>query len=173
MLLFSEEEVNQMKDNLEEKNIQMPAFGKIGGILANELSDNEAALHAAIVAINEAIDQGDAQNTLGTLQNPAARLVDMNPSYAEEYQSILSSAKDTKCEQMLKRESDESERDMYDKLLTQAEIQGHINNVNCKFPLKTREMTVVALHIARVPEYFSPSTHTCQISLSILILNNL
>lgn len=32
-----------MKIELEKYNIQMPAFGKIGGILANELSVDEAA----------------------------------------------------------------------------------------------------------------------------------
>lgn len=32
-----------MKIELEKYNIQMPAFSKIGGILANELSVDEAA----------------------------------------------------------------------------------------------------------------------------------
>lgn len=39
----SEEEINNMKIELEKYNIQMPAFSKIGGILANELSVDEAA----------------------------------------------------------------------------------------------------------------------------------
>ena len=50
-----------MKLALDKYGINMPAFGKIGGILASELSDNDAALHAAIVAINEAIDRGESQ----------------------------------------------------------------------------------------------------------------
>lgn len=41
--VFSEEEINNMKSELEKYNIQMPAFSKIGGILANELSVDEAA----------------------------------------------------------------------------------------------------------------------------------
>lgn len=41
--VFSEEEINNMKIELEKYNIQMPAFSKIGGILANELSVDEAA----------------------------------------------------------------------------------------------------------------------------------
>ena len=49
-----------MKSALDKYGINMPHFGKIGGILANEMSDNDAALHAAIVAINDAIDKGVA-----------------------------------------------------------------------------------------------------------------
>lgn len=40
---LSEEEINNMKSELEKYGIQMPAFSKIGGILANELSVDEAA----------------------------------------------------------------------------------------------------------------------------------
>lgn len=39
----SEEEINNMKLELDKYGIQMPAFNKIGGILANELSVDEAA----------------------------------------------------------------------------------------------------------------------------------
>jgi hypothetical protein len=39
----AEEEINNMKTELEKYGIQMPAFSKIGGILANELSVDEAA----------------------------------------------------------------------------------------------------------------------------------
>lgn len=39
----SEEEINNMKMELDKYGIQMPAFNKIGGILANELSVDEAA----------------------------------------------------------------------------------------------------------------------------------
>lgn len=38
-----EEEISNMRLELEKYGIQMPAFGKIGGILANELSVDEAA----------------------------------------------------------------------------------------------------------------------------------
>lgn len=41
--LCSEEEINNMKLELDKYGIQMPAFNKIGGILANELSVDEAA----------------------------------------------------------------------------------------------------------------------------------
>lgn len=40
---LSEEEISNMRLELEKYGIQMPAFSKIGGILANELSVDEAA----------------------------------------------------------------------------------------------------------------------------------
>lgn len=43
LYLCSEEEINNMKLELDKYGIQMPAFNKIGGILANELSVDEAA----------------------------------------------------------------------------------------------------------------------------------
>lgn len=42
-LCFSEEEINNMKLELDKYGIQMPSFGKIGGLLANELSVDQAA----------------------------------------------------------------------------------------------------------------------------------
>jgi hypothetical protein len=38
-----EEEINNMKRELDKYGIQMPAFSKIGGILANEITVDEAA----------------------------------------------------------------------------------------------------------------------------------
>lgn len=38
-----EEEITNMKRELEKYGLQLPAFSKIGGILANELSVDEAA----------------------------------------------------------------------------------------------------------------------------------
>lgn len=38
-----EEEISNMRSELDKYGIQMPAFSKIGGILANELSVDEAA----------------------------------------------------------------------------------------------------------------------------------
>jgi len=50
-----------MRAELDKYGIQMPAFGKIGGILANEMPVDEAALHAAVIAINDALDRDDQQ----------------------------------------------------------------------------------------------------------------
>uniref|UniRef100_A0A669CAF0 IQ motif containing GTPase activating protein 1 n=1 Tax=Oreochromis niloticus TaxID=8128 RepID=A0A669CAF0_ORENI len=122
------EEINNMKSELEKYGIQMPAFSKIGGILANELSVDEAALHAAVIAINEAIDQGVPEGTLAAMQNPNAMLVNLDRSCAQQYHDTLYQAKGKKVANSRKR----AERDIYDELLTQAEIQGNVNKVNGK-----------------------------------------
>uniref|UniRef100_A0AAY4DR17 IQ motif containing GTPase activating protein 1 n=1 Tax=Denticeps clupeoides TaxID=299321 RepID=A0AAY4DR17_9TELE len=119
---FTEEEINNMKSELEKYGIQMPAFSKIGGILANELSVDEAALHAAVIAINDAIDQGVAEGTLAAMQNPNAMLVNLDTGAAQHYQGTLHNAKAEKVAN--------AERDVYEELLTQAEIQGNVNKVN-------------------------------------------
>lgn len=38
MFVLTEEEISNMRKELEKYGIQMPSFGKIGGILANEVS---------------------------------------------------------------------------------------------------------------------------------------
>ncbi|XP_074851545.1 ras GTPase-activating-like protein IQGAP2 isoform X2 [Carettochelys insculpta] len=129
---FTEEEISNMRKELEKYGIQMPAFSKIGGILASELSVDEAALHAAVIAINEAIEKGVADRTLKTLRNPNAVLLNVDEDLAQEYQKELLEAKRRKeANARLKSGSiSEEERDVYEELLTQAEIQGNINKIN-------------------------------------------
>ncbi|CAB1319934.1 unnamed protein product, partial [Coregonus sp. 'balchen'] len=83
---FTEEEISNMRSELEKYGIQMPTFSKIGGILANELSVDEAALHAAVFAINEAVDKGEASVTMGALKNPNAMLRNTGEELAQDYQ---------------------------------------------------------------------------------------
>ncbi|XP_073761408.1 ras GTPase-activating-like protein IQGAP2 isoform X3 [Callorhinus ursinus] len=129
---FTEEEISNMRKELEKYGIQMPSFSKIGGILANELSVDEAALHAAVIAINEAIEKGIAEQTIKTLRNPNAVLTLVDDSLAQEYQKELWEAKKRKEESARLKNNciSEEERDAYEELLTQAEIQGNINKVN-------------------------------------------
>uniref|UniRef100_A0A7N8WKM3 IQ motif containing GTPase activating protein 2 n=1 Tax=Mastacembelus armatus TaxID=205130 RepID=A0A7N8WKM3_9TELE len=129
---FTEEEISNMRRELEKYGIQMPVFSKIGGILANELSVDEAALHAAVIAINEAIDKGQAPVTMGALNNPNAMLRNTQEALAQDYQDTLSQAKARKQDQSSGRRSSVAaeERDVYEELLTQQEIQGCINFVN-------------------------------------------
>jgi hypothetical protein len=56
-LYIPDEEISAVGLELKKNGIQMPAFQKIGGILANDLAADTAVLHAAIVAINEAINR--------------------------------------------------------------------------------------------------------------------
>ncbi|XP_064525526.1 ras GTPase-activating-like protein IQGAP1 [Pseudopipra pipra] len=130
---FTEEEISNMRLELEKYGIQMPAFSKIGGILANELSVDEAALHAAVIAINEAIDHQVPADTLMAMKNPNAMLINLDDQLESTYQDTLYRAKQDKMENAKNRiasESSDRERDVYEELLTQAEIQGNINKVN-------------------------------------------
>ncbi|XP_047909621.1 ras GTPase-activating-like protein IQGAP2 isoform X3 [Anser cygnoides] len=129
---FTEEEISNMRKELEKYGIQMPSFSKIGGILASELSVDEAALHAAVIAINEAIEKGIAEQTIATLRNPNAMLLNVDEELAQDYQNELFEAKRRKqSSARLKNGTiSEEERDVYEELLTQAEIQGNINKIN-------------------------------------------
>uniref|UniRef100_A0A6Q2YP45 IQ motif containing GTPase activating protein 1 n=1 Tax=Esox lucius TaxID=8010 RepID=A0A6Q2YP45_ESOLU len=138
---FTEEEINNMKSELEKYGIQMPAFSKIGGILANELSVDEAALHAAVIAINEAIDHGVPEGTMAAMQNPNAMLIQLDAGSARHYQDMLHGAKSNKVANSRKRNAD-AERDVYEELLTQAEIQGNVNKVNLTNSLNAAEQAL-------------------------------
>ncbi|NXR45280.1 IQGA2 protein, partial [Hippolais icterina] len=129
---FTEEEISNMRKELEKYGIQMPSFSKIGGILASELSVDEAALHAAVIAINEAVEKGIAEQTMATLRNPNAMLLNVDEELAQDYQNELFDAKRKKeSNARLKNGTiSDEERDVYEELLTQAEIQGNINKIN-------------------------------------------
>uniref|UniRef100_A0A8C4DM22 Ras GTPase-activating-like protein IQGAP3 n=1 Tax=Dicentrarchus labrax TaxID=13489 RepID=A0A8C4DM22_DICLA len=123
---FTEEEINNMKMELDKYGIQMPAFNKIGGILANELSVDEAAVHAAVIAINEAVDRGQVEVTAEALRNPNALLSDLQEALVSVYQEMLRQAKRRKEE----RAASPEDKDIYEEFLTQKEIQDNINIVN-------------------------------------------
>uniref|UniRef100_A0A672LIY2 Ras GTPase-activating-like protein IQGAP1 n=1 Tax=Sinocyclocheilus grahami TaxID=75366 RepID=A0A672LIY2_SINGR len=140
---FTEEEINNMKIELEKYNIQMPAFSKIGGILANELSVDEAALHAAVIAINDAIDHGVPEGTLAAMRNPNAMLLQLDESAAQQYQGTLFQAKTEKKYASLGNNhfgGHGAERDVYDELLTHAEIQGNINKADDRCDLRLQSV---------------------------------
>uniref|UniRef100_A0A8C9NNE2 IQ motif containing GTPase activating protein 3 n=1 Tax=Serinus canaria TaxID=9135 RepID=A0A8C9NNE2_SERCA len=147
-----EEEINNMKRELEKYGLQLPAFSKIGGILANELSVDEAAVHAAVLAINEAVERGVVAQTMETLQNPHAMLVGLRQELAGAYQEVLNQAKLEKGSSARSRVR-RAQEDVYDWCLTQAEIQGNINKVNVRGALEEvdnalERQDVLALHCA-------------------------
>uniref|UniRef100_A0A2K5I9U8 IQ motif containing GTPase activating protein 3 n=1 Tax=Colobus angolensis palliatus TaxID=336983 RepID=A0A2K5I9U8_COLAP len=126
---FTAEELSNMASELAKYGLQLPAFSKIGGILANELSVDEAAVHAAVLAINEAVERGVVEDTLAALQNPSALLENLREPLAAIYQEMLAQAKMEKAANDRNHDERESQ-DIYDHYLTQAEIQGNINHVN-------------------------------------------
>ena len=50
-------------------------------------------MHAAVIAINEAVDKGQASGTLAALMNPNAMLKHPQEALAQDYQDTLSRAK--------------------------------------------------------------------------------
>ncbi|XP_056022517.1 ras GTPase-activating-like protein IQGAP1 isoform X2 [Ostrea edulis] len=156
---FTEEEISAMKQELEKYGIQMPAFSKIGGILANEMTVDDAALHAAIIAINEAIDKEEAEETMKALRNPSAMLLNLADDLPENYQVTMYEAKKTKADIARNKSMDPEtyEHDVYDELLTQAEIQGNINKVNATVSMErlndalTKGDNAIILQILKSP----------------------
>lgn len=56
-------------------------------------------MHAAVIAINEAIDRGQAPVTMAALNNPNAMMRNTQEALAEDYQDKLSQAKARKLNQ--------------------------------------------------------------------------
>ncbi|KAJ8354659.1 hypothetical protein SKAU_G00222260 [Synaphobranchus kaupii] len=129
---FTEEEINNMKRELDKYGIQMPAFSKIGGILANELSVDEAAVHAAVIAINEAVERGCVGDTAQALKNPSAMLADLSNHLMPVYQEMLRQARAQKAARAYTKVNGSEEKDIYEEYLTQSEIQDSINKVNVR-----------------------------------------
>ncbi|XP_051999765.1 ras GTPase-activating-like protein IQGAP3 [Xyrauchen texanus] len=129
---FTEEEINNMKLELDKYGIQMPAFSKIGGILANELSVDEAAVHAAVIAINEAVDRGCVEVTARALRNPNAMLNAMQEALMPVYQEMLRQARAQKAGRAWTNGNGSGEKDIYEEYLTQREIQDSIYRVNVR-----------------------------------------
>lgn len=118
-----------MSRELQRYGIKMPVFQKIGGILSSNIEGDAAALHAAIININNALDSED--NVESSLLNPAAHLKYILPHLMTTYHTVLQHAKKLKIQNTLSRSMNDSYTpDVYDELLTQAEIQGYVLNLN-------------------------------------------
>eukprot|EP00800_Vazella_pourtalesii_P016071 TRINITY_DN4508_c0_g1_i1.p1 TRINITY_DN4508_c0_g1~~TRINITY_DN4508_c0_g1_i1.p1 ORF type:complete len:1686 (+),score=394.09 TRINITY_DN4508_c0_g1_i1:300-5357(+) len=129
---FTEEEISVMTKELDKYNIKMPAFAKINGILTEHLTQDEAAVHAAIMAVNEAIDKEDPNETLSTLKNPAIQITHwLRDELCQNYQGNLYDKKNGKKQRCgLDRGVDPTTLDAYDYNLTREEIQDTIENTN-------------------------------------------
>ena len=57
------------------------------------MSVDEAAMHAAIMAVNAALEKEDSAETIAALRNPNTCLVKVEGDNAERYQTILIQAK--------------------------------------------------------------------------------
>ncbi|XP_071435664.1 ras GTPase-activating-like protein IQGAP3 isoform X2 [Pithys albifrons albifrons] len=92
----------------------------------------QVMVHAAVLAINEAVDRGVVAQTMETLRNPNAMLLHLREELAGAYQEVLHQAKLEKGSNARNRylQVIPEGEDVYDRCLTQAEIQGNINKVN-------------------------------------------
>ncbi|KAM8869410.1 ras GTPase-activating-like protein IQGAP3 isoform 1-T1 [Spinachia spinachia] len=129
---FTEEEINNMKSELDKYGLQMPAFNKIGGILAEELSEDEAAGHAAVIAINEAVEKGQVEVTAAALRNPNALISDLQEVLMSFYQEVLQQARASKKELAANLSVYQGQKEIYEEFLTRREIQENINMVNVR-----------------------------------------
>ena len=142
--IFTEEQISAMKSALDSYGIPMPQFKRIGGILAEEMPVDEAAFHAAILAINKALDGHDFHVTLSSLQNPNACLndVDADPDPAKKYHLVLAASKEKKVLECNNRPMDYVPSDIYDEYLTHQEIQSHVDKINQLLALERIEECV-------------------------------
>ena len=144
-----------MARELQKYGLQLPAFSKIGGILANEMPVDEVALHAAILAINDSIEKRILDALLTNLKLYDAHLYNIFDEYIRFYHECMHQAKMLKSSvaknkvyylfyiilsdyskflcSFIKLNDTNYIADVYDELLTQVEIQNCINKVNGRF----------------------------------------
>jgi hypothetical protein len=91
-----EEEITNMAKELKKYGLQLPAFSKIGGILANEMPVDEAALHAAILAINDAIEKRNLEVLLCSLKLHDAHIYNVWDQFIMFYHQHMFDAKSQK-----------------------------------------------------------------------------
>lgn len=128
---FTKQEIDSVCHELKKYGVTMPAFQKIGGLLAGELDCDSASLHAAIISINEAIDEKNEEKLLQSLNTSTVNLEHVFAKNVKQYLSVFIAAKAEKCEAAQNKSLSESyEPDIYDELLTHGEIQGYIRSVN-------------------------------------------
>ena len=128
---FSDAAVAAMSRELQRYGFPLPAFGKIGGILAKEVPIDEAEHHAAIIAVNRATEEGDCHVMIRAAEHPAAQLHNIEPALADLYlQSLIDALEEKK--QLARERSLNSDytADVYDELLTGPEIQTQLDGVN-------------------------------------------
>lgn len=85
-------------------------------------------VHAAVLAINTALDGEDHNEIMSKLKNPTAVLNDIQDDNTVQYVTKLKNTKQSKCDSH--KGSDIEKSDAYDFMLTQTEIQSCLCDVN-------------------------------------------
>ena len=112
----------------------MPAFSKIAGILREQLTQDQAAVHAAEVAVYEALEQRCQERVSLTLGNPALGLEELIlPRNHSNYYSSLQSAREMKLSYLESQAGPDvklEELDAYDYILSCDELAALIQETN-------------------------------------------
>lgn len=101
-------------------------------------------VHAAVLAINSTVDDGDPAELLIKLRNPAAMIDLVEEENAQRYLSVLQSTRKEKAEKTL-TEEDMEQADAYDFMLTQSEIQECVGQVNVQVKREIAEAKCMLL----------------------------
>ena len=153
---FTEEEISAMDSALSVAGIQMPQFGKIGGILAGEIGEDAAAVHAAVLAINDCLKrEAPTDELFELLSSLAAGLQNLSGEQNDMYRTELMDARAAKAGQASGPVSrvdsqdnpmspDFTESDVYDYNLTKDEIQKGVNVVNATAAKNAKEAELAA-----------------------------
>ncbi|GAB6018765.1 Ras GTPase-activating-like protein iqgap1 [Chamberlinius hualienensis] len=139
---FSEEEISAVSNELKSSGIQMPAFSTIGGILANEVPVDEAAIHACVFSVNQAIDKKANEELLLALSNPSISILDVDLSNIPNYLEELFDSKALKASQNKCNTNESRPRDAYDELLTKDEIQASVFAINYRNAFQKIKMSL-------------------------------
>jgi Ras GTPase-activating-like protein IQGAP2/3 len=145
---FTEEEISAIDKELQKSGVQMPKFGKIGGILAKEMGEDDAAMHAAVLKINQCLEtKAEVPELMQAMKHPAAGIKKIEPNVAGDYRRVLIAARETKAD-AAGSVIDNVDRDVYDTNLTKAEIQKEVNMINAAEAAKVKDAAFVAINKA-------------------------
>ncbi|KAH0515198.1 Ras GTPase-activating-like protein IQGAP3 [Microtus ochrogaster] len=97
---FTAEELSNIASELAKYGLQLPAFSKIGGILANEFSADEAAVQGALEVVDDALERQSPGALLEALQDPVLALQGVRRDLADWYLEQLSSDREQKSQEL-------------------------------------------------------------------------
>ncbi|MES1904315.1 MAG: Ras GTPase-activating-like protein iqgap2 [Paramarteilia canceri] len=134
---FKDEDIKTISNEFDKLGIVLPHFGKIDGMIANEISFDKAQVLAALIKINEAIDEQSLENLRNSLGLPAAEITNIDEDLIDAYMLFLSKIKKQKEEAaiLIHGKDDLDEMDYFEKNLTQKEIQNEVISANTSFVL--------------------------------------
>ncbi|KAI5708213.1 hypothetical protein M8J77_018222 [Diaphorina citri] len=122
---FSESDIDTMKDRLDEYKVPLPSFQKLNALMSP--SPQEGKMDS-LKSLNDAIREKNIPALRSLLRPPAYHTIEtLLPSYT----TTLYNALQEKIDQLQNHSLNDSfEPDEYTDLLTQAEIQGYLSQLN-------------------------------------------